>query len=194
MIKFKLINKKDILHVKEQSFDIDFPSYEHFIDYIYDKNNNYFNYKDSIEKNSWGGTHQFINGNDNGIHWVGYETVDVIDMNVTHNLWKEYFTDKNLYLTYKSPSQGLIDMMNGGYEEIMKKRHVDYEPVFKPDGYISLNIPTQFLIDLKSYLETMENYLRGEHSHEIDEIQLKEDLELMNESKRLQEILKNQIK
>lgn len=53
-----------------------------------------------------------------------------------------------------------------------------------------VNILAQVYLEIHSLLETIENYLCGEHNHETDKIQQKEDMELMTETNRLKNILK----
>lgn len=55
----------------------------------------------------------------------------------------------------------------------------------------ALNIPVVICRDIHKYLSIIENYLRGEHNHETDEIQQKEDWELYQEAIRLKEALSN---
>lgn len=53
------------------------------------------------------------------------------------------------------------------------------------------NIPVVICRNIHKYLAIIENYLRGEHNHETDEIQQKEDWELYQEAIRLKEALSN---
>jgi len=46
--------------------------------------------------------------------------------------------------------------------------------------------------DLDSYLRTIEIYLKGEHCHEVNEIQQKEDYELYMEAIRLQKMISHE--
>lgn len=55
----------------------------------------------------------------------------------------------------------------------------------------ALNIPVVICRDIHKHLSIIENYLRGEHNHETDEIQQKEDWELYQETIRLKEVLSN---
>ncbi len=57
-----------------------------------------------------------------------------------------------------------------------------------------VNIPAQVCLEIHSLLGTIENYLCGEHNHETDKIQQKEDMELMAESVRLKNLLITKIK
>jgi hypothetical protein len=45
--------------------------------------------------------------------------------------------------------------------------------------------------DIYNHLCIIENYLKGEHNHETDAIQQKEDWELYQETRRLKEALSN---
>ena len=54
-------------------------------------------------------------------------------------------------------------------------------------------IQTKTLLEIYSYLETMENYLLGEHNHETDNIQKSEDKKLINETIRLKQLLSEYI-
>lgn len=45
--------------------------------------------------------------------------------------------------------------------------------------------------DIYKHLSIIENYLKGEHNHETDAIQQKEDWELYQETIRLKEALSN---
>ena len=55
----------------------------------------------------------------------------------------------------------------------------------------ALNIPVVICRDIHKYLSIIENYLKGEHNHETDKIQQKEDWELYQEAIRLKEALSN---
>lgn len=50
-------------------------------------------------------------------------------------------------------------------------------------------IPIEVYMDLEKYLKIIENYLKGEHDHETDAIQEKEDWDLYQEAIRLRELL-----
>ena len=54
-----------------------------------------------------------------------------------------------------------------------------------------LNMPVVICRDIYKHLSIIENYLKGEHNHETDEIQQKEDWELYQETRRLKEALSN---
>jgi hypothetical protein len=52
-------------------------------------------------------------------------------------------------------------------------------------------IPVVICCDIYKHLSIIENYLKGEHNHETDAIQQKEDWELYQETIRLKEALSN---
>lgn len=57
----------------------------------------------------------------------------------------------------------------------------------------NLNIPVALHKDIYDHLSIMENYLRGEHNHETDKIQEREDWKLYQETIRLKELLSKKI-
>lgn len=55
----------------------------------------------------------------------------------------------------------------------------------------AVTVPDDAMHDLYKHLSTMENYLKGEHNHETDTVQQKEDLKLYQETVRLKKLLFN---
>lgn len=96
---------------------------------------------------------------------------------MTHKEAKELFrNDKDAY---------------GKPRHIMKNIDKIYDDFETQEWLKNFNISDAILIDIYKHLSVIENYLRGEHNHETDEIQKKEDLELYKETIRLKEKLFN---
>jgi hypothetical protein len=56
-----------------------------------------------------------------------------------------------------------------------------------------IQVPINLCNDIHSHLNTLSIYLKGEHYHEIDKIQQKEDLGLYEETMMLKRLLRNLI-
>lgn len=75
----------------------------------------------------------------------------------------------------------LLSLSNEGFKKL-------YKP--KKDIKETKRISISLLDELDKHLDTIRNYLRGEHAHEPNELQQKEDIALMAETLRLKHALK----